>query len=504
MARKVNMRRCDIDKSSYTWVKICGVCHPGGGGCEYDRKGHRYDNFAAEPQHGIVPMGDNYLDGDYYHSDWARSGVLEADCLICHLKGYDWKARAWAVRAGRFYEAPALGAGWYRKNDKPERANAPGEEKAFPFHLNYTRSALADAANLGASISASVPDQNCCNCHNSPDTTKRGKCWDADSDVHKAGGLSCSTCHTTSEDHEIAKGDIILGSVRDDFDAGMRGCADCHLKGKDERAPKPDHRFPDVHLKKMHCETCHIPYKADSAVAVIDNATTGMSIRYLAKEFFHSNSPAAGQSFMRCPDHSWLPAFVRYRGKIKPVNPMQVIWWGDWDKASHRVIPIILWRIRDMTGADGENNVSITNCTLLEALKGSREVNTYEEIETYLKALSRARDRFGCRLVYHTPVLVKGGMIYYLEFDTLRIAPMPANEGGFRCCEPFSLSHNVVGADALGAHGCRDCHASPSPFLNRKVLIDPYDHQGHPVYKEAWEIIGYSKERMLELSRPVE
>lgn len=73
------MRRCDIDKSSYMWVKMCGMCYPGGGGCEYDRKGNRYDEFSKDPQNKIIAMGDNYLDGDYYRSDWVTSGVLEAD-----------------------------------------------------------------------------------------------------------------------------------------------------------------------------------------------------------------------------------------------------------------------------------------------------------------------------------------------------------------------------------------------------------------------------------------
>jgi hypothetical protein len=107
------MRRCDIDKSSFHFVKACGVCHPGGGPAEYDRRGNRYDEFANDPKNGIIRNADNFLDGDYYQSDWKKSGVLEADCLICHLKGYNWQARALAVRGGFFYEAPMVGAGWF-------------------------------------------------------------------------------------------------------------------------------------------------------------------------------------------------------------------------------------------------------------------------------------------------------------------------------------------------------------------------------------------------------
>ena len=101
-------------------------------------------------------MGDNYLDGDYYRSDWAKSGVLEADCLVCHLKGYDWKARARAIRAGLFYEAPAVGAGWYRKHEGPEAAFSSGKAKKVSFRLDYGRTAISDSANLAASITAEV------------------------------------------------------------------------------------------------------------------------------------------------------------------------------------------------------------------------------------------------------------------------------------------------------------------------------------------------------------
>jgi hypothetical protein len=84
LARKVNLRRSDKDKGSFFWAKNCGECHPGGGPAEYDRRGNRYDEFAADPKNRIEHMGDNYLDGDYYQAGWVNSGVTEADCLICH------------------------------------------------------------------------------------------------------------------------------------------------------------------------------------------------------------------------------------------------------------------------------------------------------------------------------------------------------------------------------------------------------------------------------------
>ncbi len=496
------MRRCDIDKSSYFWTTTCGVCHPGGGPAEYDRKGNRYDEFARNPENNILSRGANYLDGDYYRSNWARSGVLEADCLMCHLKNYNWKARALAVKGGFLFEAPMLGAGWFKELNRSKPAMSSANPEVGFFRTDYTRTNIADPANLAASITREVPDKNCWNCHVMPDTMKRGRTWKAETDVHKAKGLTCIHCHPGGEDHEIAKGDILVGSVRDDLDGKMKGCIDCHIKGADERATKPDHKFPDLHLEKIACEACHIPYKTYAATSVIDNAATGHTNKYWTTDFLSNDPLNPNQSCAGTPNKTWCPAFVKYKGKIKPVDPMQAIWWGDWDRPSHRVIPIPLWRIRDFTGANTKNEFSITNLALLEALKGSKSVNTAEEIKGYLKALSDGKDRHGCPLVYHTPVLVKGGMIYYLEYEQLNKGLMPTRDGGFKCCEPFDLSHNVVnGKKALGAGGCRDCHWKPSPFFNRKILIDPFNRDGRPVFKEAWEILGYSKKRMEALTR---
>ena len=505
MARKVNLLRSSIDKSSYFWTKICGVCHPGGGPGEFDRKGNRYDEFAKDSRNHVESCGDNFLDGDYYKSNWAQSGVSEADCFVCHLEGYDWKARALALRGGFFAEAATVGAGWYRDLETSEPPVSSLPPQAVSFQIDYSRTAIADPGNLATAIIKEVPDENCWNCHVMPDRMKRGRTWNSESDVHKAKGLSCTYCHPAGEDHEIAKGDVLIGSVRDDLDNSMKSCAQCHLEDADSRAPKAKHHFPALHLERMSCETCHIPYKDNPAVVALDNATSGSTVRYSTNDFLSNDPLDPAHHHNDLPKTRWYPALVKYKGKIKPVDPMQVIWWGDWDRNSRRVIPIFLWRIRGLTGASPENRFSITNANLLEVLEGSNQaINTWEEIKMYLLALSEAKDQFGCPLVCHTPVLVKGGMIYYFENGQLHRAPIPVGEGGFRCCEPFDLSHNIVNGEvSLGAKGCTDCHTRPSPFFNRKILIDPAGPDGKPIYREAWEILGYSEKRLEALTRKI-
>jgi len=86
-----------LDYGSAGIVQACTGCHAGGGWMEKDREGIRYDerNVASIP----------HLDGDYYNRgtdennpqrhalgddvigrwDWKKSGVVEADCMICHI-----------------------------------------------------------------------------------------------------------------------------------------------------------------------------------------------------------------------------------------------------------------------------------------------------------------------------------------------------------------------------------------------------------------------------------
>lgn len=73
-----------LDYGAAGLVKTCGGCHNGGGFAEKDRNGIRYD----EPKQ-VQP-----LDGDYFEWqggdeptewDWNKSGVVEPDCLLCHV-----------------------------------------------------------------------------------------------------------------------------------------------------------------------------------------------------------------------------------------------------------------------------------------------------------------------------------------------------------------------------------------------------------------------------------
>jgi hypothetical protein len=125
---------------------------------------------------------------------------------------------------------------------------------------------------------------------------------------------------------------------------------------------------------------------------------------------------------------------------------------------------------------------------------GVPEVNSLDEIKTYLKAL-QGKDKFGNPVAFH-PVLMKGGFLYQLDKKG-EVGKIKHEQAELL---DFSLSHNVMsGPEVIGARGCKECHSKKSPFFLRKVLIDPYDEKGRPVYIENWERLGIDKEKLSRL-----
>ena len=490
MARKINPQTSHIDKSSFFYVQNCGVCHPGGGWAEYDRKGNRYYD-EENKKFGYELSGDDpRFDGDYtsysmgneaYGAAWDRTGVSEADCLICHLKGYSWNQRAGALRGKFFRDAPSVGAGWASVKIPQEREGPPGAEEVT---VDYTKKEIADFENLHLQIVKRPPDENCWFCHAASDGRKRGRQWSPETDVHKAKDLHCLSCHPSDKDHNFAKGNTIRETVRDDLDQTMPTCEDCHYRGKDKKAPRYKHPFSPRHMKRMACQTCHIPYRTAPADLIYDHASTGQGTMYETSAFL-SNNPFDPQKPIPGLDPAiWYPAVREFRGKIVPVKPLIVLYWGDLDQGTNMIRPIPLWRIRELNKPEPKDDNT----------DGIPEVNSLEEIAAFLKVL-KDKDKFGNPVATH-PVLVKGGFVYRLG----KQEGVEKTKHDQADLLDLSLSHNIMaGPNVVGAGGCKDCHSKNSPFFLRKVLVDPYDEKGKPVYIEAWQRLGIDREKLSRL-----
>ena len=178
--------------------------------------------------------------GDVRHgAPWNKSGLSEADCLLCHLKGYQWKERGAALRGRFFREGPSVGAGWAKWKFSQDEFEIP---KADEITIDYTQKDIADFETLHQLIVRRPPDENCWTCHAASDGRRSGRQWAPDADIHKAKGLSCVTCHPGDKEHNFAKGNTLQQTVRDDLDNTMYSCEDCHYKGKNKKAPR--HRHP--------------------------------------------------------------------------------------------------------------------------------------------------------------------------------------------------------------------------------------------------------------------
>ncbi len=491
LAKKANASPSEIDKSSFAFVQACGACHPGGGWSEYDRKGHLYYDEESK-RFGYEDSGENpLLDGDYtpypngnteVRAPWDQSGVSEADCFFCHLKGYLWKEREAALRGKFFKYGPTVGAGWA---DIKLSHDESGNSKADEITVDYARKEVADFENLNVQIVRRPPDENCWSCHAAADGKRSGRQWNSETDVHNAKGLQCLSCHPGNKDHNFAKGDTIQQTIRSDLNHTMYSCEDCHYKGKSKNAPKYKHPFSPRHLKRIACQTCHIPFQTTSADLVYDFSSNGRALIYETFKFLSSDPLDPKQAAPGRAPNIWYPALTKWKGRIVPVKGLVVLYWGDLDPKTNVVKPISLWKIQGLKEPPPLKD---------DNGDGVPEVNSLGEIKAFLKAL-QDKDKFENPVAHH-PVLMKGGFLYQLdkkgEVEKLKHAQAEVLD--------FSLSHNVAsGPEVLGSRGCKECHSKKSSFFLRKVLVDPWDEKGKPVYVENWERLGIDQEKLDQL-----
>ena len=490
LARKANQHVSEIDKSSFSFVQHCGACHPGGGWGEYDRSGHLYYDEESKKFGYGDSQESPLLDGDYtpysngnahYGAPWDQSGVSEADCLICHLKGYQWKERGATLRGSFFKYGPTVGAGWANIKISQDES---GNSKVDEVTVDYTKKEMADFENLHLQIVRRPPDENCWFCHAMADGNRRGRQWNPEKDVHKTKGLYCLSCHPSDKEHNFAKGDSLQQTVRNDLNNSMHSCEDCHYKGKDKKAPRYRHPFSPRHLKLIACQTCHIPFLTTPADLVYEYASTGKPLVYETSKFL-SNDPLNPKRPVPGGDPNiWYPAITKWKGRIVPAKSLAVSYWGDMDPKTSVVKPILLWKIQELKKPILKDDNG----------DGIPEANSIDEIKAFLKAL-KGDDKLGNPIALH-PVLMKGGFLYRLDKkgEVKKIKHEQAE------VIDFSLSHNVMsGSGVIGARGCRECHSKKSSFFLRKVLIDPYDEKGKPVYIENWERLGIGKEKLSRL-----
>lgn len=249
----------NIDMTPFNWVTSCGVCHPGGGPAELDRSGQRYDKVLRLDRGGVTMFGDS----DYLNAPWDRTGVVEADCFICHLDTYEYSVRAQQIKKGNFEFAATAAAGFGFVFGSVADGQQP--------KVYYDKSMFRADGTVFLHIRR-PSDRQCMTCHDLSSAQKRGSSWHSHymDDVHTQQGITCTECHPGDIRHNFAKGSSSSISVRDDLDNTALSCKECHDK-QEHGAPKAEHRWlPPLHLERVSCEACHITHKPFLATGAVD------------------------------------------------------------------------------------------------------------------------------------------------------------------------------------------------------------------------------------------
>jgi hypothetical protein len=510
LAPKENTSARTIDMTSFDFVTAtCGNCHPGGGPMEFDRNGLRYDKHMLDSSAGLISGGENGLDGDYYKARWSETGVLEADCLLCHMPEYDYKKRNAELANLNFRWAATAGAGF-----GTIKGTVTGNEQPV---VSYDPSKFDPEGNVILHIAPEPRNQTCLNCHFKPDWKKRGAGYSVRTDVHIAAGLRCVDCHAAGsraadsrirekENHQFGKGDDPSGWVRNDLDNTVRTCEDCHIEGW-RNAPKATHAWlPPLHMDKLSCQACHIPTRAVKSAVMqasdVFNAAPRISPpakhiwTFYDQEMNFWNHYGELELFTVADEPTTIsrPTLIAYKGKIYPANRVHSSWVGletDGKPGLDQVLMKDFFSMWKAFRSDPAGPYAVLATIDDENGDGALEINRPEEIDAVLAATAKYLRTTGYPLDSKRLVWVSDDRIYssgtsYRNLDRFSYEATPY-------ASVYKFSHDIAPARAaIGAGGCTDCHSSNSAFLTGNVLSRPFDEQGNPEWAPNYQSLGLS------------
>jgi len=507
LSKKTNTSSKEMDMTSFTFITNgCATCHPGGGPLEFDREGFRYDKHMDSLKY--TAGGINNFDGDYFQAHWNRSGVIEADCNLCHLPEYDYKGRNEHLAKFNFRWMATVGSGL---------ALIEGSVKdTIDVKVKYNLSKFGPDGKVSMHLVREPRNETCLNCHSKPQWKKRGASFTEFTDVHIAKGLKCVDCHAAGsmasdtrikgkEVHQFGKGDDPSGYVRNDLDNTMRTCTDCHTTGY-LNAPIAKHLWlPDLHLDKLACQSCHIPErKVKSAlVQVSDIYNPGTKITPPAKyvwTFYDQNMNYwnhYGELTMFTakdqPSDPFIPQYAKYKGQIFPVNAVHSAWPGIYTEGKKGLDQPKMKDIWGMWMAHRKDNSKYSELSKITDNNSDTipDVNTPEEIDAFINSVTACLKDLGYDLQGKKVVWVNNDRMYLngidykmLEKETWESSPYAS---------VYKYSHDVFPANAgLGINGCTDCHSLKSDLFYRQIVKYPFGEDGNPVTESQYKRLDMS------------
>jgi hypothetical protein len=478
-----------------------------------------------DPAAGLVPGGDNGLDGDYYKALWSKTGVIEADCLLCHTPNYRYAQRNAQLASLNFRWAATEGAGFGTIAGEVKNGQTPS--------VRYDPARFNPDGTVQVHIAPEPRNETCLNCHFKPDWKKRGASFSPRTDVHMVAGLRCVDCHAAGsraadprirdrEEHQFGKGDDPSGWVRNDLDNTVRSCETCHLEGW-RNSPRARHDWlPPLHLTKISCQACHIPTRTVKSALVVasDIFNPAPRISPPAKHIwaFYDQERAFWNHYGELdlftgkdmPTNLSRPTLARYKGKIFPVNQVHSAWVGFEEEGKPGLNQLFMRDFFTMWmqhRGDPKNKFPELAKITDDDRDGLIEVNRPEEIDALLAATRRYLTQTGFPLAGRRLVWVSDSRAYYSSKES-RELPREAHEAT-AYASVYKYSHDVAPARAaLGSGGCIDCHRQGSPFFEGRVLSETFSAEdGRPRWvpnhvtlgiSPAWVTLGALREQWVK------
>jgi hypothetical protein len=511
LAAKKNASARSIDMTSFDFVTAtCGNCHPGGGPLEKDRDGKRYDAWMRDPASGFTPGGENKLDGDYFKARWSETGVIEADCLLCHQPEYSLGKRNAELASLNFRWAATAGAGLGAVQGKVSANEQPA--------IAYDKSKFDADGNVTLHLAPEPRNETCLGCHFKPDWKKRGAAYSTRTDVHMVAGLRCVDCHAAGsraadprirgrEEHQLGKGDDPSGWVRNDLDDTVRSCESCHTQGF-RNAPRASHAWlPPLHLEKLSCQACHIPARAVKSALVqasdVYNAAPRITPPPKHIWTFYDQEMAFWNHYGELdlftgkdePTNVTRPTLIRYKGKLYPGNRVHSAWVGLEEQGKPGLNQLfmkdffMMWMAHR---ADPKSKYPELAKLTDDNKDGVLEVNRPEEIDALLAATRAHLAATGFPLANRRLVWVANSRAHYSAKESRALAR--AEHEATAYASVYKFSHDVAPARAaLGSGGCTDCHRTGSAFHAGAVLDVPFAGEGaRPRWIPNQAILGLS------------
>ncbi len=364
--------------------------------------------------------------------------------------------------------------------------------------IKYNRARFDTENNVLFQVARRAPVNNCYYCHTSESDLGDAR-WHADSDVHIKAGLLCVDCHRNGLDHAIVRGyegeakDRLISDAaviqrallirRDDAaisedDARKLArqqlqsesgqietltCRGCHTAGR-LGSPRLIHKgLPPIHLEKLACTACHSgPFpQADPQVV---HTSLAHELGLPAPERGQNTAPVILE-----------PVFLR--GADGKIAPFKMVWPSYWARLSGtNLVPLL-------------PNDAAKTLTLPQPSSDEAARDPYNTKPLTDGQIQKALESFPADPAKGEPVFIAAGKLYRLEKGVLQSSENPA-------AKPYAwpLAHDVrPAAQALGARGCADCHASDAPMYFATVAARGPVAPTNGVRKEMWDLRGDNK-----------